>query len=249
MAYGHRLDAERPQLDGVPHSHLAQVGLAEDAMLLQFGFDEAEREPSPVDRDIELLQNVGQAADVVFVPMAQENAEHVLFPVHEVRDVGKDKVDAAHVLLRKHQARVDDEDLLFPLQRPHVDAVLAEAAQRQVSKSRSGHSRRSCSASCRGTGAGSGGGGGGRGLSRYTLTRSKSRSRSATRAPLWSAAAGWNSGTYATSPRFTRLPWMREIEPWPGISRSSAWRPRMRTTFGRMGRRWRARQGERASAS
>src|SRR4029077_4977851 len=174
---------------------LAQVGLPKDAVLLELRLQEAQREPGAVDRDVELLPRIRQAADVVFMAVAQEDAEHVAAAVEQIGDVGEDQVDAEHVLLREHQACVDDEDLFLPLQSPHVDADFAEAAQRQVSKARGGHSSRSCSASCRGTGVGSGGGGGARSLSRYCLTRSKSCSRSATSAPLWSAAAGWYSGT------------------------------------------------------
>src|SRR5207245_1903703 len=149
----------------------------------------------------------------------------------QVGDVGQHEVDAEHVVLREHEARVDDEDLVLPLQGPHVDADLAEAAQRQVAESTLRHNKRSCSASCL-SGSGSGGGGGARNRSRYLRTLSKSRSRSETSDPLCSAAAGWYSGTYAMSPRMTRLPWMREIDPCPGRRRSSACRPRTSTTFG-----------------
>src|SRR5207245_4474437 len=48
----------------------------------------------------------------------------------------EDQVDAEHVLLREHQARIDDKDLVLPFERPHVDADLAEASERQVTKPR-----------------------------------------------------------------------------------------------------------------
>jgi len=67
---------------------------------------------------------------VVFVAVAEEDAEHLSLAVEQVRDVGQDEVDAEHVLLRKHQAGVDHQDLLLPLESPHVDADLAEAAER-----------------------------------------------------------------------------------------------------------------------
>ena len=42
-----RLDLERAKLDGIADAHLAQVCLAQDAMLLQLGLDESERQPVP----------------------------------------------------------------------------------------------------------------------------------------------------------------------------------------------------------
>jgi len=97
---------------------------------------------------LELFQNIRKPTNVVFVPMAQEDAEHVFASIEKVGDVGQDQVDAEHVLMGKHQSRVDDEDLLLPLEGPHVDADLAQAAQRQITESRGAHSSRSCSASC-----------------------------------------------------------------------------------------------------
>ena len=184
MTDGHGLDAKRTQLHRVPHADLAELCLAQDAVLLQLRLDQPQREPGPVDGDVELLEDKWKAADMVFMPVAEEDAEHVAAPVEQIRDVREDEVDAEHVLLGKHQARVDDEDLLLPFEGPHVDADLAEAAEREVPEPRIAHNKRSCSASCLGTGTGSGGGGGASSLSRYAFTRSKSVSRSATSAPL-----------------------------------------------------------------
>src|SRR5258708_37463345 len=108
---------------------------------------------------------------MVFVPVAEEDSEHLAAWLEQVRDVGQDEVDPQHVLLREHEPGVDDEDLVLPLERPHVDADLAKAAEGQVSKPRSAnrgpreltpealsswgfHKRFSCSASCLGAGIG-----------------------------------------------------------------------------------------------
>ena len=109
---------ERAELDGVADAHLAQVGLAQDAVLPELGLDEAERQARPVDGDVQLLQGEGQPADVVFASMRQDDPEDLPDPVQQVGDVGKDEVDAEHVLLRKHQARVHDEHLALPLEGP-----------------------------------------------------------------------------------------------------------------------------------
>ncbi len=158
-------------------------------MLAQLGLEQTEREAGPVNGHVEQLQRIRQAADVVLMAVREEDPDNVPTFLQQVGDVGQHEVDAEHVVLREHEARVDDEDLVLPLQGPHVDADLAEAAQRQVAESTLRHNKRSCSASCL-SGSGSGGGGGARNRSRYLRTLSKSRSRSETSDPLCSAAAG-----------------------------------------------------------
>src|SRR6202158_504698 len=195
VADGHRLHAERPELDLASDSHLAEVRLAKKAMLLQLGLDQTERQPCPEDGDVDLLQRVGQASAVVLVTVGEEDAKNFTIALQQVRDVRQHEVDSGHVFLGEHEAGVDDQDLAVPFEGPHVYADLAQAAQRDIPKSRRTHSRRSCSASCFGGSTGTGGGGGARSLARYAFTRSKSCSRSATSEPLCSAAAGWYSGT------------------------------------------------------
>src|ERR1700687_675220 len=249
VTHRHRLHPERPELHRIADPNLAQVGFAKEPMLFQLGLDETQRQPRPVDGNVDLLQRVRQTADMVLVAVREEDPKHFTVAAQQVGDVGQHKVDARHVLVREHESGVDDKDLVVPLEGPHVDSDLAQAAQRDIPESRRTHSRRSCSASCFGGSTGTGGGGGASSLARYAFTRSKSCSRSAISEPLCSAAAGWYSGTYATSPRITRVPWIREIDPWPGMRRSSAWRPRMRTTLGRNSSSCRLRYGEHASAS
>src|SRR6266581_1007378 len=190
VADGDGLNPERAELHRVPHPHLAQIGFAQDPVLPELRLDESERETRPVDGDVELPQSKWQSADVVLVPVREEDAEDLAIPLQEVRDVRQHEVDAEHVFLREHEPGVDDEDLVLPLQRPHVDADLAQATKREIPELR-GHKRRNCSDSGLGTATGTGGGGGASSWSRYRRSWSKSCSRSATSDPLWSAAAGW----------------------------------------------------------
>src|SRR5204862_3281480 len=128
-----------------------------------------------------------------------------------VGDVREHEIDAGHVFLGKHEPGVDDQDLALPLERPHVDADLPEASQGQVAEAPGAYRRRSCSDSGFGAPTPTGGGGGARSWSSKRFRPSQSRSRGATSEPLWGAAAGWCSGTYASPPRRVRRPWMSEI--------------------------------------
>jgi len=135
MTHGDRLHAKRSQLDGVADPHLAEVRLAQEPVLLELRLHQAQRQPGAVNGDVDLLERIRQAADVVFVAVRKEDAEYLFFRLHQVGDVRQDEVDAGHVLLRKHQAGIDDQDLVVPLEGPHVDADLPETAEREVTKS------------------------------------------------------------------------------------------------------------------
>ena len=131
---------------------------------------------------------------MVLVAVGEEDRQQLPLRLQQVGDVGDDQVDPEHVLLREHEAGVDYQDLALVLERPHVDADLAKAAQRDVAND--AHSKGNCSvvaASPAGrgrAGRGPGGWAGASTLSRYSLTRSKSPWSSLTNPPLWSAAAG-----------------------------------------------------------
>ena len=103
---------------------------------------------------------------MVLVAVGEEYAGDLLLTLQEIGDVRQDQVDAGHVLLRKHEPRVDDDELLLPFERPHVDADLAEAAEREIAQTLGLYSRRSCSDSGFGAATGTGGGGGTRTWSR-----------------------------------------------------------------------------------
>ena len=185
VADGDHLHAEGPEPEAVADPDLPEVGLAEDAVLLQLGLGQPEGQARAVDGHVEALEDEGKRADVVLVTVGEHDAQHLLAGLEEVGDVGDDEVDAVHLQLREHQPGVHDQELVLPLQRPHVPADLAEPAQGDVAKLQ-------MSLSCSGSAGGGGGSGGGgaRTSFRYAFTFRKSAWRSSTRLPLWSAAAG-----------------------------------------------------------
>ena len=55
---------------------LDQLGLVEQLMLFELAFDIGQRELGGVDRNLELTENPGQAADMVLVPVGQDDGAH-----------------------------------------------------------------------------------------------------------------------------------------------------------------------------
>ena len=102
-----------------------------ELVLLDLVAEQAAREGARVDRHArELGEDVGQRADVVLVGVGDEERAHLGAVLLEVADVGDDEVDAEHLLVREHEAAVDDDDVVAVLEDVHVLADLPHPAER-----------------------------------------------------------------------------------------------------------------------
>src|SRR3569833_1957785 len=101
-----------------------------DPVLAQLGADQGEGEPGADQRDVPAQpQQVGHGADVVLVPVGQDDGDDVTEAVLEDAEVGQDQVDAGLLGLREEHPAVDDQQLALELEHGHVPADLAEAAE------------------------------------------------------------------------------------------------------------------------
>ena len=60
----------------------------------------------------------------------EDDAAHLLLVLLQIGDVGDDEIDAQHLLVREHEARVDDDDVVALFEREHVLADLADTTER-----------------------------------------------------------------------------------------------------------------------
>ena len=119
--------AERGRFAG---RDFVQLGRIEQAVLFQFFPHQRERELRAVYRHVEVAENVGDRADVVFVRVREDDRAHHALVLLQVGDVGDDDVDAEQFLLGKHQAGVDHDDVVAAAKSEHVHAELAQSAER-----------------------------------------------------------------------------------------------------------------------
>ncbi len=127
-ADGH--DREGPEGEALAGQHLDQVGVVEEAVFVEFALDEGEGEFGSVDGNVQLGEDPGQAADVVFMAVREQDGFDLVAVFGEVGDVGDDDVDAEEFFFGKHQAGVDDDDVILPAEGHAVHTELAEATQR-----------------------------------------------------------------------------------------------------------------------
>ncbi len=128
MGYANGLNGERANGELFARSNFNQLDLVEQPVLFELALHVGQREFGGINRNLQLAENPGQAADVVFVPVGEHDGAHMLLVLDEIGDVGHDNIDAEKFRLGKHQSRVDHEDVIFVAEGEAVHAELAEAA-------------------------------------------------------------------------------------------------------------------------
>ena len=130
VRHADELDAERPELDRRRvRVRLAQLGGAQQTVLVELRLDEAERQPGRPDLlDAHLAHQVRQRADVILVRVRQHDGANGA--VVEVAEVREDEVDAEVLVARERHPGVDDDPLVADLEDGHVLPDLAEPAER-----------------------------------------------------------------------------------------------------------------------
>ena len=123
-------DAEASDLRAIAGLHFAQVGRIQQPVFLQPLAHQRQRESGAVDRHVQVAQDVGQGADVIFVPVRQHDGAHPIAILLEVGDVRNDDVHAEQFGFRKHHPGIDDDDVVAAAQHEHVHAELAQPAER-----------------------------------------------------------------------------------------------------------------------
>ncbi len=81
--------------------------LAVKVVLPELLLHETEREPCAVDRDLELLEEERERADMVLVRVGEHNAADAVLVLEEVGKIGDHDVHAEHLGIGEHEARVD----------------------------------------------------------------------------------------------------------------------------------------------
>ena len=127
------------EFDHIVGRDRVQVGFGQQLLLAQLDLQQPLRQRRGIDRRTQpLLDEVGERADVVFMAVRQDDAAHLLQAFHDVAGVGDDDVDAVHLARGKHEAGIDDQQILVRFQHEHVLANFAQAAQRNHPEQRGG---------------------------------------------------------------------------------------------------------------
>ena len=121
------LDLEAPGLHDLTCLVCKELDLALEVVLFQLELHKPGCQPRTMDRAVELLHGIGNAADVVLVAVCQKHTADLFLILNQIRHVRDDKVDAVHVVLGESEAAVDDNDILAVFENGHIFADLIES--------------------------------------------------------------------------------------------------------------------------
>ncbi len=99
-------------------------------MFIELIFDVGQRELGAPDGNVQFAENPRQGADVVLVAVCKDDAAHMLAILEQIRNVGDDDVDAQQLGFGKHQAGVNNNDVVAEADGHAVHSELAQPAQR-----------------------------------------------------------------------------------------------------------------------
>ena len=101
-----------------------------EPVLVDLVLDQRQREGGAQHRPVDARQHVRHAADVVLVAVGEDQRRHAAAALVEVVERRDDQIDARQIGLREHRAGVDEEGGLPTRHGQHVQAELAQPAQR-----------------------------------------------------------------------------------------------------------------------
>ena len=130
MSHADRLHREWTNGEFTLGLDLDQLGLVQQLVLFKLALDVGQRELRCVDGHVQLAQDPGQATNMILVTVGQNDGANALPVLHQVGDVRDHDVNAQQFCFRKHQAGVDDDDVVLPAEREAIHAKLAQTTQR-----------------------------------------------------------------------------------------------------------------------
>ena len=122
------LHSEGACFDLVPGGTGVDLGLFQQAVLLQLQLHQTGGHAGGVDRRLDVPEDIGQCADVVFVAVGEENTSDFFPVLHQVADVRDDHVDAIHIVVREAHAAVHYDQVIAVLEHGHVFPDLVQTA-------------------------------------------------------------------------------------------------------------------------
>ena len=124
------LHREASQLQFLPGDDLHKAGLACQVELLQLVADQTQGQPGAIDRQVHLLQQIGDAADVVLVAVGDQQPLDLVLVLQHKGEVGDDHIHPIHLAVGEHQAAVHNDHIAAALIDGHILAHFPKAAQR-----------------------------------------------------------------------------------------------------------------------
>src|SRR5512145_1083761 len=127
MANVEEFHFERTNLDRIAGFHGGEHGFASSAVVpCQLDLDQAARETSCVYRDVDVVQNMVNGTNVIFMSMGDHDPHYLIGFLSQILVIGNDVINPEHIVLGKHDACIHNQDLVIDFVGSHVLAHFPE---------------------------------------------------------------------------------------------------------------------------
>src|SRR5262249_38377915 len=134
-----RMNDERSHAEPLVRFYLVKLCVVQQLMFFEFVLHQCECEFGGIDWNVELGENPGKPADMVLMSVREDDGANRIAILQQIGNVGNNDIYAEKLGFRKHQARVDDDDVIAPTHGHAVHSELAQTAQRYDVKLPSRH--------------------------------------------------------------------------------------------------------------
>src|SRR5215213_457542 len=130
MRNAYEFHLEDADVHDVSRLDAMQQHVAKQVVFFEFAFREAGGEMRAVDRNVELLQQVRQRAEVIFVPVCKNDGGDVVLVFVKKTKIWDRHIDAIGRFLRKAHPGVENQHLVAVAQSHAIHSKLADTTER-----------------------------------------------------------------------------------------------------------------------
>ncbi|MNV31098.1 hypothetical protein D3C71_1223900 [compost metagenome] len=124
-----RYDERASELDFRIFVNQNALGLTKQIGFFQLILYKSKRELRTVYRNVQMLEHIRQASDMVFVTMRQHNASYLVAVLRQIGNIRNNDINAEHILFWELQSRIHDDNVVTVLDYVHVFSDLTDSAQ------------------------------------------------------------------------------------------------------------------------
>ena len=125
----HRLHLEAAHGEAVSRFELLQIRDIQEPVLLQLHLYQSQGQRGGVDGGGNILQHVGQSADVILMPVGEDDAPDLVCVLGQIGHIRDDHVHPVHIAIREPQAAVHHQDIVSVFVHSQILADLVQAAK------------------------------------------------------------------------------------------------------------------------
>ncbi len=126
----YELDLDIPKIYGRSELHNLGFYKLVKSTLHKLTLDQRNRQSCSIYWNIDLLQHIGQCADMVLMSMCNNKSLNLMHMGFKIRYIWDDQVNAQHIVRRERETAVNNDNAFFRLDRRNVHANLIQTTQR-----------------------------------------------------------------------------------------------------------------------